>query len=63
MGNETTILDVRAAQAVIEADRQERAEQAFKRIQEALAECKCDLVAFVIVGEQRIPVPVQVIAR
>ena len=40
MGNETTILDVRAAQAVIEADRQER-----------------------IVGEQRIPVPVQVIAR
>lgn len=63
MSEEREGYDVKSAQAVIDADRQTRANAAAKLIQEALTECRCELMAFIVVGERPVPVPVQVVAK
>jgi len=63
MTEERVTYDVAQAQAVIDADRQRRAEECGKIVNEALAQFRCIATATVFVDGKPVPVSVQLVAQ
>ncbi|MBN2389882.1 MAG: hypothetical protein JXR84_04120 [Anaerolineae bacterium] len=51
------------AQAVIDADRIQRAEACLELLTQACQKTHCQVCAFVIIGGNQVPVPVQIVAQ
>jgi len=63
MSENTLVYDVTQAQAVIDADRQRRAEECGKIVNEALAQFRCIATATIYVDGKPVPVSVQLVAQ
>ena len=61
--SEENVMDIVAAQRILDAHKQSRVTQASEHIQALLNEFKCELRATIIIGgDQAIQVPIQIIA-